>query len=434
MDYMAPFSFVYNNTRYCGFDASFKETDRSESENAIYTDRAVTLHHDVSGVDFVCHMRLNKKYDACEWTVIMQNNKNTVTDVFSEIYAVDMDFKGKMPVLNGIHGDLGDMYGPYAVDLSVPGSDVVQESVSGRPTHGNFPYYNLQYGDGGTFIAMGWPGTWKMAFRHISDDTVHLTGGQRNVACRLLPGETLRLPLIVMLNYKGRDLYAAMNLWRHWFIECNMRWVDGRSDSERNVNNVPFSPVLSTSQLGQGADAEYFIRKHRAFTEHDIPLDYMWIDAGWYTNCKGETCPWPETGTLDVDRSRYAKGFCDISDDMAASGAGTLLWFEPEVVRQDKEAYLAATPCFKREWMLGTAMKGIWIEGRLLDYGNPDYRDWLFDKSTSILDKGHIKLYRQDFNVDPAPVWAECDSAAGPDRNGITENSMSAVISRSGML
>ena len=76
-----------------------------------------------------------------------------------------------------------------------------------------------------------------MAFRHISDDTVHLTGGQRNVACRLLPGETLRLPLIVMLNYKGRDLYAAMNLWRHWFIECNMRWVDGRSDSERNVNN-----------------------------------------------------------------------------------------------------------------------------------------------------------------------------------------------------
>lgn len=29
MDYMAPFSFVYNNTRYCGFDASFKETDRS---------------------------------------------------------------------------------------------------------------------------------------------------------------------------------------------------------------------------------------------------------------------------------------------------------------------------------------------------------------------------------------------------------------------
>ena len=48
MDYMAPFSFVYNNTRYCGFDASFKETDRSESENAIYTDRAVTLHHDVS--------------------------------------------------------------------------------------------------------------------------------------------------------------------------------------------------------------------------------------------------------------------------------------------------------------------------------------------------------------------------------------------------
>lgn len=110
------------------------------------------------------------------------------------------------------------------------------------------------------------------------------------------------------------------------------------------------------------------------------------------------------------------------------------MWFEPEVVRQDKEAYLAATPCFKREWMLGTAMKGTWLEGQLLDYGNPDFRDWLFDKITSILDKGHIKLYRQDFNVDPAPVWAECDSAAGPDRNGITENSMSAVISRSGML
>lgn len=418
-DYCAPFSFVYDGIQYKGVDrtpdGSFTETGNTESETDLYTEKVTVLRHAASGIDVICRMRRYRGYDASESTVTLVNNTGKTTGVLTDIRGIDMDFTGEAPMLHGIHGDLGDMYGPYTVDLSVPGAEVVQEGVSGRPTHGNFPYYNLQYGDGGTFIAIGWPGTWRAEFRNVSADTVHVQGGQRGVSVRLSPGESFRLPLVAFLHYSGRSLPEAMNLWRRWFMDCNMRHVEGEG-------KAPILPVLSASHLGQGADADAFLRIRQAFEEHDIPLDYMWIDAGWYTNCKGETCPWPETGTLEIDRKRYAKGFRDISDAMRASGGGTMLWFEPEVVRQDKEAFLAATPGFRAEWMLGVAFPGTWLEGQLLDFGNPDFRDWLFERITSILDEGGITLYRQDFNVDPSPVWAACDGAAGPDRSGITEN------------
>ncbi len=68
------------------------------------------------------------------------------TGIFSDLLAIDMDFIGGSPVLKGIVGDCGrDMYKPYAHDLCADG-DFHRESLSGRPAHGVFPYFNLEYG------------------------------------------------------------------------------------------------------------------------------------------------------------------------------------------------------------------------------------------------------------------------------------------------
>ena len=80
-------------------------------------------------------------------------------------------------------GDLGDMYAPYEKDV-VSLKKCRFESTSGRPTHGNFPYFNLEYGNGGSFVALGWPGTWEAEFTSISKTETRLICGQRDLATK----------------------------------------------------------------------------------------------------------------------------------------------------------------------------------------------------------------------------------------------------------
>ncbi|MBP5730490.1 MAG: alpha-galactosidase, partial [Clostridia bacterium] len=318
-----------------------------------------------------------------------------------------MEFQGKNPVLKGINGDLGDMYAPYRVELT--NNYVLKGTDSGRPTHGNFPYFNLEYGNHGTFIAVGWPGSWMTEFKNEGGLTTHVTAGQFKTDLYLEPGQKIRTPLIVLLNYSGRDETDNMNLWRRWFIDCNMRHPDGQR----------FEPVFCASSGASGMTTQQFLKLINTYTEHDIHLDYLWIDAGWYTNPKGESCSWPETGTLMVDTSRFPDRFADVSARMHELGGKVMLWFEAEVMRCNVQDFLDYMPGFKKEWFLGTAAAGSWLQGELFDLGNPECLDWLLERIYKVLDDGNIDMLRSDFNVNPGEVWRYADELFD---EGIKEN------------
>ena len=85
-------------------------------------------------------------HGATEWTVWFEN----VSAVDSKIITkteTSLDFVGKQPVLKGILGDHINQYRPYSHDIT--GGSFDFSSDSGRATHVNFPYFNLEYGDGG---------------------------------------------------------------------------------------------------------------------------------------------------------------------------------------------------------------------------------------------------------------------------------------------
>lgn len=402
-----PVSFKYEGVQYKGFGKDFTRISDNSNKVTDGTEYEISFRHTPSGALFTLKAKSYDSFDACEWTVYITNEGSEKTGVFSEILACDIEFEGNKPILKGIHGDLGAMYEPY--EISLTNNTEEQRSTSGRPTHGNFPYYNLEYGDRGTFIALGWPGCWKARFENSGGKT-HFTGGQLETEMYLEPGETVRTPLVAFLNYEGRNELENMNLWRRWFIECNMH-----KDTKGNV----IGPVIGYGGIVQGTNTAGIERIIKSYIAHDVPLDYMWLDAGWYPNANGETCGWPETGMWTVNESMFPDKFADISQLMHENGGKTLLWFEPEVVRCNKEDYLAANTDFKEEWMLGTAAAGTWLEGQLLDLGNEELRNWLLNKIFTVLDEGGIDMYRQDFNVDPAPVWSACD---GINRIGFTEN------------
>ena len=155
------------------------------------------------------------------------------------------------------------------------------------------------------------------------------------------------------------------------------------------------------------------------YEENDIKLDYLWIDAGWYLNAKGEPCSWPETGTLDVDTGRFPDRFAEVSELMHSYGGKVMLWFEAEVMRCNKDDFVENMPGFKKEWYLGTAAGGSWLEGQLFDLGNPECLEWLLNRIYKVIDDGNIDMFRSDFNVNPGPVWRIADDFF---KDGFVEN------------
>jgi len=408
-----PFSFTYDGRDVKGFGKDeFEKKSETSKEEAGGTRTETVFVHKASGAEFRVDAKTYAKFDALEWTVYITNNTQETTGVFAKINACDAEFKGRKPLLKGINGDLGDMYAPYSIDLST--MPVVRNSASGRPTHGNFPYFNLEYGGGGTFVAIGWPGCWRAEFICTEKNTVSFRAGQNEIETCLRPGETVRTPLIAFLRYNGRDEQENMNLWRRWFIDCNMH---------RDTRGQVIPPVSGWGSVVQGYTTDMLLRTYESYKANGVKLDYMWLDAGWYVNSNGGTCSWPETGMWKVNESMFPDKFADVTKILHENGSKAMLWFEPEVVRLNKKAFLKANPEFKEEWMLGTAAAGSWLEGQLLDLGNPELREWLENRVFTVIDEGGIDMYRQDFNVDPAPVWAYCDyDGKGVARTGITEN------------
>jgi alpha-galactosidase len=402
-----PISFKYDNKDYYGFGEAFEAQGVNTEKTDGGTHTEAKFLHKPSGVTFTVDGKSYDAYDACEWTLWLENTGEKDTYNFSDIRGLDMEFQGKNPVLKGINGDLGDMYAPYRVELT--NNYVLKGTDSGRPTHGNFPYFNLEYGNHGTFIAVGWPGSWMTEFKNEGGVTTHVTAGQFKTDLYLEPGQKIRTPLIVLLNYSGRDETDNMNLWRRWFIDCNMRHPDGQR----------FEPVFCASSGASGMTTQQFLKLINTYTEHDIHLDYLWIDAGWYTNPKGESCSWPETGTLMVDTSRFPDRFADVSARMHELGGKVMLWFEAEVMRCNVQDFLDYMPGFKKEWFLGTAAAGSWLQGELFDLGNPECLDWLLERIYKVLDDGNIDMLRSDFNVNPGEVWRYADELFD---EGIKEN------------
>lgn len=139
-----------------------------------------------------------------------------------------------------------------------------------------------------------------------------------------------------------------------------------------------------------------------AYLEKGFPLDYWWMDAGWYP-CAGK---WESTGTWETDLSRFPNGLRAISDYAHEKGLQTIVWFEPERIGDDNSWLAENHP----EWLL---------ESKLLNLGNSEVQEWIIDHFSDFISREGVDLYRQDFNIDPLEYWRNADA---PDRQGMTEN------------
>ena len=412
-----PFSFVYDGVAYKGFPAAtFRQVEHRHSvqggkERNLFMLKAGDLQVTVDSAFYPAH-------GAYEWTVWFENTGAGNSGVIKNMRAADMVFDGERPVLKGIMGDHENQYRPYTKVLEEGPANFV--SATGRPTHIWFPYFNLEHGDGGTLIAIGWGGTWDAKFTaNDKGHTLFSASGDSDLCTYLKPGEKIRSALMSFVPYTVRDEAYATNVWRRWFLDCNLPRLNAKGDPVK-----PFSTTWLAVDTGipnsDGSISErHFTWKpslEKMFRE-GIHIDYRWFDAGWYVAPDGTSSEtnWRGTvGTWELDKVKWpGDSFRESVDFAHAHGMKTLVWFEPERVSQVDA--LVKNHGYKREWAVAAGE----ISNNI---GNEECFQWTLGRILSFLDQNKVDMYREDNNCDPRAYWQALSRSEGENRKGIAEN------------
>ena len=420
---LLPFAFTYGGREYFGFSSEFFSVrDRSVTNTGEREDVTFLLGFD--GIIEI-EIRLTHYYShgVTEWTVYFENASDSDSEIIENARSV-VSFEGDEPILKGILGDHVNQYRPYSIDLSSEAASFTSDH--GRATHINFPYFDLECGDGGAMLAIGWAGTWRADFSFDGEKTTYTAGAVNGLRTRLKSGERIRTALFVVAPYTVRDEDYAANLWRSWFIEHNLP----RADST-GADMTPFSTCCLTNDTGlpnsDGSISERYDTWRPSLEkmiEEDAKVDFRWFDAGWYIRPDLTSAEpfvvgqdwWDSIGTWELDPEKWPEGSFRESTDFAREhGMKTLVWFEPERVTDPEN--LAKNFGYDLDWAIRVPGERT-ISNNI---GDPDCFKWTVDRICKMLRENRVEMYREDNNCSAAPLWKHLDSIEGEGREGITE-------------
>ena len=399
-----PISFTYNGVRHCGLGAEFAPEVRVERPDSrmikyIFTGR------EPLGLCVRAEMVKYTDYAGWELIAFFENGGDEALPILEDVKIFDGVIAGDG--LKLIHGN-GDTLRDDGYEWSENETDqpIAFSPADGTSCNGAFPYMRLQGGDFGYNVAVGWPAMWKAEFAPAQGG-VHVAIGQKRCHAALRPGEIMRTPRVNVLAYEG-DAARGTNMWRRWYFDHIMPRQNGRALQPKlclHVFGAEGKPEFT------GANEENQTKGLWEYLEKGLKPDVWWVDAGWY-KCDYD---WPQIGTWEFDAERFPRGLAPVGDICDEHGIDLMLWFEPERARPGTRL-VEEHP----EWMLKwTQEDGSVHQNSLVNLGDKDCCDHMIENIDRIIKQSHVRIYRQDFNFDPKPYWAEAETE---DRIGMVEN------------
>jgi len=426
-----PFSFL------CGDRSSTEwiKTDNAKIKTGEWTNdvRIHTLQwkDEVTALSCEMHLTEYRNFPAMTWTLHLKNEGTADTAPVHTFKALDTVWKrkdGSMPILYRSEGSDGrtsdfafvgeemrkSMWGhsrTVRMDYQTK-SDFRRASnyslfdSDTRPSATWMPFFNLKTGSDGLIVGIGWSGLWFAEIGHDGNGICPLSAGMQHLHTKLLPGESIRSPQILLFYWSGEHMHGQ-NMFRQFVLK--------HFTPQENGNAVRL-PVCCPTWGGTPTKGHLDLLQR--IVEHKLPYDYYWIDAGWYG--KSETdCPnvfigdWSTVGDWIVNRHRHPDTLKPISDTIKKAGMKFLLWFEPI-----RTTYGTETTLQHPEWFLKNQSNPSHGHSVLLDLGNPEARKYITDTVSGLITENGIDCYREDFNIDPFPFWTFQEA---PDRKGMTE-------------
>ena len=290
-------------------------------------------------------------------------------------------------------------------------------ATEGRSSAQWMPWMGVDFpGGDGVEIAVGWSGAWR-ADASFTNGTFSLSAGMVKTHFRLLPGETIRQPSVLVFTRAADVTPQAMQTLIHRFM------LDEKCP--RDAQGRLIKPILPIT-AGGGNKTPAMMRKIIDWSvANKMPFDCFWVDAGWngpahmpdlISNCGNMW--WKFVGDWRFNPTIHPDGnLAKVSDYAHAAGMRMLLWVEPE-----RCVCEPPPPLFKehRDWILPANDDQIGKNKTRLNVnlGNPAALEWVTETVSSLVRDNKLDIYRQDFNMNTLPLWQANDA---PDRQGITE-------------
>jgi alpha-galactosidase len=420
-----PITFTYDTEHSIALLPNWRATQAASSEGDGYSLDVITFADPQGVLELRCEVKSYHAYPAVEWVAYLKNIGTVDSGILADILPLDVLFPLDPAAPCQVHHARGaltqqDDFEPLATPLTFRqgGSRLELAARTGKSSTLHLPFFNLQLGSGGVIGAIGWSGGWAATFQRTREG-VHVRAGMERTHLRLLPGEEIRTPRILLLFWQGGDAaddgaaerVRSHNIWRRLLLEQYTPRVHGE------VLQPPFCDG------GWGAQSEdSHLAKIRWLAENRIPRECYWIDAGWYGErpvaeaADGLTSNWMrEVGSWFPNAGAYPHGLAPISAAARAAGMGLLLWVEPE--RAFEGTQMARE---HPEWLLGPVPSGN-TNGMnyMVNLGNPAARQHVTELISSLITASLVTCYRQDFNDLRVPeLFAMTDA---PDRVGFTE-------------
>jgi alpha-galactosidase len=409
-----PISFLYGDRAAAELIKSWPCERSSRTMDARRTEHIVSYRDPVTGLVVRGEAIEYADFPAIEWVITLENTGAADTPILADIQPLDTRFPVDPEQRCWVHHARGSQFRledfePFATPLMLK---VITElrlaTTGGRSSDGALPFINLQMGQAGVMIAIGWTGDWAATLQR-SPEEVRVAAGMQRTHLTLHPGEKIRTPRILLLFWEGERL-RGHNLLRRFILTHHTPQRDGQ-------------PVLMP--ITDGAWGEFPVDTHLAqvqwIREHDLPAEAYWLDAGWYgdapydPNATVWTGTWArQVGSWYPNRRLYPHGLRPIGDALRAAGLGFALWFEPERVAHGTEIQREHPEFLAGKWFSKFINNFVY----LFNLGNPEARRWMIERISTLIEEFGVTIYRQDFNMAPGPVWTEADT---PDRVGMSE-------------
>lgn len=321
-----PISFTYGGKRSAELLGNWTPQRQANRLDPQRTELTLAWTDPATGLVLRCEAIRYHDFPTVEWTVYFKNGGPADTPILENILALDAAWHRGPQGEFLLHHNAGSQanqsdYRPLETVLG-PGATKRLSAAGGRPTNTDWSYFNLQWGSQGVIVVVGWPGQWAAEFVRDAAEGIRLRAGQELTRFKLLPGEEVRSPRMVLQFWKG-DWLRSQNIWRRWMMAHNMPRPGGRLPPPQFVasSSRAYEEMIKANQSNQIMHIDRYL-------EEGLKIDYWWMDAGWYIQEHG----WPQVGTWEVDPKRFPGGLRPISDHAHAKGVKILVWFEPERV------------------------------------------------------------------------------------------------------
>jgi alpha-galactosidase len=279
-----PFLFTYNDVSSSEFLKKWslkgfkKKIDDSKTEHTlIWSDPETKLQVKLIGIEYM-------DFPVIEWTLYFTNESKNDTSIIENIQALNIqatrpaekDIDPRFDTTGVKEFFLYHNTGDLCTDYSFAPQKTRLEfnskhhfaSIGGRPSNGTLPYFNLHWGDNeGMIVAIGWPGQWAVDINRDDKLNCSIVAGQETTHFKLLPGETIRTPLIALQFYTG-DINHSQNTWRRWMISHNLKKKQGKL----------LEPLVAICMGDNEKDEIKFIDQ---CVDDKTGVNLWWNDAGW---------------------------------------------------------------------------------------------------------------------------------------------------------